>query len=224
MNKLILIAAIVCASGLTIAAQTNQKFVKAQKENAVALMRYEWKSRTEILKDGETKNDQLAQLSYDANGELQKTVIATSPEVSLPKHGLRGLIAKNKKQEFMETLDDLRTLAKEYSNLAPDKMQRFMTTATIAPDEKLVRIKGYDVLQAGDSMTMWLDPMTQRQRRIEINTLLDKKPVRIVSEFQDIPKGPTYMARNQMSYGTSLTIITQNFDYTLKSVETAATR
>ena len=225
MKRLVAIAAIVSALGITIAAQTNQKFAQEQKENTAALMKYEWKSRTEILKDGETKNDQLAQMGYDSNGELQKTMIATSPEMDIPTHGLRGLIAKNKKKEFMKTLDDLRALAKSYSELSPDKMERLMTTATITPDQNFLRIRGYDVLQNGDSMTMWVDPKSRRQRRVEINTTLKEKSVRIVSEFRDIPKnGPTYMARNQTSYGTSLTIVTQNFDYTVKAAEAVAVR
>ncbi len=65
-------------------------------------------------------------------------------------------------------------------------------------------------------MTLWIDVLSRKQRRVEIQTFMDNKPVRIVSEFQDIPQsGPTYMARSQVSYdGVSVAIITENFDYT----------
>lgn len=223
MKRLLISAAIASLMAGAIAAQTNQKLAQAQKENARALMKYEWKSRTEIIKAGETRNDQLALNSYDSNGNLQNTIIASSPEPGLPTKGLRGLIAQNKKKEFMRKLDELRALAKSYSQLAPDKMQSFMATATVTPEDQLIRVKGYDVLKSGDSMTMWFDPMSRRQRRVEITTALDEKPVRIVSEFQDIPRnGPTYMARNQLSYGSSLMIITQNFDYTLANASGSA--
>ena len=59
MKKSTLAVAIVGLMTATVAAQTNQKFARAQKENARALMQYEWKSRTEIQKDGETGKDQL---------------------------------------------------------------------------------------------------------------------------------------------------------------------
>jgi hypothetical protein len=225
MKKSALAIAIVGLMTATIAAQTNQKFAQAQKENARALMQYEWKSRTEIQKDGETKKDQLVLMSYDSSGELQQAVIATTPEPDLPTRGLRGLIAKNKKKDFMQKIEDLRHLVKSYSELPPDTMQRFMATAKATADKNLVSLKGYDLLQAGDSMTIWIDVTSKKQRRIEIQTALDGKPVQIVSEFQDIsPSGPTYMARNQVNYsGTSLVIITQNFDYTLaKQSESAA--
>ena len=223
MKKSTLAVAIVGLMMGTIAAQTNQKFAQAQKENARALMQYEWKSRTEIQKDGETKKDQLVLMRYDSNGELQQAVIATSPEADLPTKGLRGLIAKNKKKDFMKKIEDLRHLVKSYSE--PDTMQRFMATAKFTPEQNLIRLNAYDVIQSGDSMTIWLDVISKKQRRVEIQTAMNEKPVRVVSEFQDIsPTGPTYMSRNQVNYsGTSLVIITQNFDYTLaKQSESAA--
>jgi hypothetical protein len=98
-------------------------------------------------------------------------------------------------------------------------MQRFMATATITPEltaqHKLVRIEGRDVLQSGDSMTVFIDAVSRKQRRVEIQTWRDQKPVRIVSEFQDLPQGgPTYMARTQVNYDRgSVVIVTENFDY-----------
>jgi len=125
----------------------------------------------------------------------------------------------------MRKIEDLRHLVKSYSELTPDTMQRFMTTAQVTPGQNLVRLTGYDVLQSGDSMTIWIDAISKKQRRVEIQTAMDEKPVQIISEFQDLTlSGPTYMARNQVNYsGTSLVIITQNFDYTLtKQSESAA--
>src|ERR1041385_7899778 len=133
MKKSTLAVAIVGLITATVAAQTNQKFAQAQKENARALMRYEWKSRTEIQKDGETRKGQLVLMRYDSNGELQQVVIATSPEPDLPTRGIRGLIAKNKKKDFMDKIEDLRHLVKSYSE--PDTMQRFMATAKATPQQ-----------------------------------------------------------------------------------------
>src|SRR5690349_1072189 len=173
MKKSTLAVAVIGLMAATIAAQTNQKFAQAQKENARALMLYEWKSRTEIQKDGETKKDQLTLMRYDSNGELQQAVIASSPEPNLPTKGLRGLIAKNKKNDFMKKIEDLRHLVKSYSELTTDNMQRFMATAKVAPDQNLLRLQGYDVLQSGDSMTIWIDGISKKQRRIEIHTAMD---------------------------------------------------
>jgi hypothetical protein len=203
---------------VAISAQMDQKLAQSQQQNAQALRQYTWKSRTEIRKGGETKGVQLAYMRYDMNGTLQKTPMASTPQQQLPTHGIRGLIAQKKKENFMETLDSLSRLAKSYSELSPYEMQRFMATAMVTPEmgmqQKLFRIQGSNVLQPGDSMTVWIDAVTRKQRRVEIQTTLERKPVRIVSDFQDLPQGPTHMARSVVDYPSEeLTLITENFDY-----------
>lgn len=198
--------------------QMDQKFAQAQQQNAQALKQYTWKSRTEIQRDGDTRNVQLALHRYDMYGTLQKTPISSTPQQQMPSRGLRRLIAEKKKENFMETMDSLSRLARSYSEIPADAMQRFMATATITPDvslqQKLFRIRGGNVLQPGDSMTVWVDAVTHKQRRIEIQTSLERKPVMIVSNFQDLPAGPTYMARSVIEYPSEeLRLITENFDY-----------
>jgi hypothetical protein len=199
-------------------ARQEQKFAQAQQENAKRLRQYSWKSRTEVRKDGETKSTQMYLLQYDADGAVQQTLVSsTSPK--LPTRGLRGFVAKKKKEEFVELLDGLRAVAKSYGGLAPEKMQRFMAGASVTPEQtargNLVRLQGRDVLQPGDSMIVWLDAATRRQRRVEVETTFKGKPVRIVSEFQDLTDGPTYVARAVVEYPSrELTITTENFDYT----------
>jgi hypothetical protein len=212
--------AILCITTVAISAQMEQKFAQAQQENALVLRQYTWKSRTEIRKGGESKSVQLNLMRYDIRGTLQKTLISTTPQQQLPQRGLRGHIAQKKKGDFLETLNSLEALAKSYSELPPDRMQRFMATATttpeIGPQQKLLRIRSSDVVQPGDSMTIWVDAVTHKTRKIEIQTALDRKLVRIASDFQDLPKGPTYMARSVMDYPSEeLILITENFDYEL---------
>ncbi len=206
------------AAALPLIAQTPD-FAQAQRVNAAALQQYEWKSRTEIQSDGETKRVQLALMRFDNHGDMQRTLLSSSPEPDLPTRGLRGMIAQKKKKEFKERIEELSTLARSYSELAPETMQRFMATATVTPEltvqHKMVRIEGRSVLHSGDSMTVWIDAASRKQRRVEIQTYLDKKLVRIVSEFQDLPQGgPTFVARSQVNYdGRELVIITENFDH-----------
>lgn len=208
-------------TALAVPAQVDQRFAQARQQNALALQSYEWKSRTEIKKDGETKKVQVVLNRYDSNGNVETTTISSTPEPDLPKFGLRKAIAKKKVAEFKETVQALGDLAKSYGELPPDQMQRFMANASLSPEvtmqQKLVRLDGRNVLQSGDAMTVWLDAISRKQRRVEIQTSLDGKPVRIVSEFQDLPQGgPTYVARSVVNYdGASLVIITENFDYTL---------
>ena len=210
--------AILLATTVAISSQMDQKLAQAQKQNAQALRQYTWKSRTEIRKGGETKNVQLALNRYDINGMLQKTTVSSTPQQQLPTRGIRGLIAQKKKEDFTETLEGLGALARSYAELSPDAMQRFMVTASVTPEmnpqQKLLRVSGGNILQPGDSMTVWLDAVSRKQRRVEIHTTLDRKPVKIVSDFQDLPAGPSYMARSVVEYPSAdLSLITENFDY-----------
>ena len=202
-------------AAVAINAQIGDRTARTQPDNAPGLTQYEWKTRTEIRKDGETKRVEVASMRYDANGQLHKTIISSTPEPDLPKFGLRHRIAKNKLEDFREKIAALGALAQSYAELPADRKQRFMTTAAVKPEEKLLRLEGRDVLQSGDAMTIFIDPVSRKQKRVEIQTTLDQKPVRIVSEFADLPGGPTYMARTEVAYdGNSIGISTQNFDYT----------
>ncbi len=212
--------ALVLLTAVAFPFQVDQEFAQAQLRNAQALRQYTWKSRTEVRRSGETKNVQLSLMRYDSYGTPQKTPISSTPQQQLPTRGIRGLIAQKKKENFMETMDKLASLARSYGDLSPSAMQRFMTTATVTPEigqqQKLFRIQGGNVLQPGDSMTVWIDAGTRKVRRVDIQTSLDRKPVRVSSDFENLPNGPTYTARSIVDYPSEeLTLITENFDYQL---------
>lgn len=215
-----LVTAILLFACLAVQGQQEKRIVSAQQENAAKLREYSWKSRVEVRKDGETKNSQLYQMGFNTDGRLQQTLISETSQ-KLPTSGLRGLIAKKKKEDFVEMLDGLGTLAKAYSKLPSDKMQDFMTNGTVIPEltpqQSFIRIQGGNVLLRGDSMTIWIDMNTHKQCKVEIQTTFDKRPVRIVSEFQYLPDGTTFMARSVIDYPSQkLTITTENFDYKLE--------
>jgi len=213
---LLSLAIVLCASTVAYG-QQDQKFSQAMKQNALALRQYTWKSQTQIRKEGEVKATKLYSSRYAADGTVVQLLLEEE-SAKLPKFGIRGMVAKKKKQEAQELIEALQQLAKSYGELPPAKMQQFMTSArasleTNAP-QPLLRLESGNVLQAGDSMIVWVDANTRRQRRIEINTSFDAKPVRIVTEFRDLPNGPTYMVRSVVDYPhEELTLTVENFDY-----------
>lgn len=210
------IAIMLAACGVALA-QQELRFAKNQQENATKLRQYSWKSRTEVRKDGESKSVKLFLTRHQIDGTPQQTTIGGSQQ-EIPTSGLRGAIAKKKKEKMVGLLNDLETLARSYSQLPANRMQHFMANATFTPEknpqQSLIRIFAKDVLQPGDSMTIWIDASTRKQRRVEIQAALENKPVRIVSDFQDLPNGPTYMARSVIDYkDQEITVITENFEH-----------
>ncbi len=207
-------------SGLIIQAQDpaqlKEMFAHSQQQNAQALKQYTWKSRNEVRKNGESKSTQLFLMRYDALGRLQKSQISGSAPPAMPKGPILGNIAKKKKNDFMELMDALHKKVQAYSHLPPEKMQAFLATATISPrlDEGIIQIQGGNVLQRGDTLSIWLDAKTRKQRRVEINTFLEQHPVIAVIELSDLPDGPTHMARTVVDYQKeALQLIAENFDY-----------
>jgi hypothetical protein len=216
VTGLALIAVFLTAAAL--AAQSEQTFAQAQRQNAEKLRQYTWKSRTEIQKEGKTKSVQLNLMRYDSRGFLQSTQLSnTAPD--MPQRGLRGHIARNRKEDMLVTLEHLKALADSYRDLPPGEMQRLMSSATPVRDggsqPRLVRASATNVVQRGDAIALWLDAETRTLRKMEVATALEKKTVRVVSEFQDLPNGPNAMVRSVLNYPEDeLTLITENFDYT----------
>jgi hypothetical protein len=221
------LGALIGLCALSTPAQTQPKPASTAQANAAALRQYQWKLRTEVQRKGETKSVQVALVRFDANGQMQSTPISKTPEPDLPKFGLRKAIAEKKFKEFKETVQQLGDLARAYGNLSPEQMQHFMTTASLTPEisaeQKLIRAEGHDVFQNGDTMTVWLDAQSRKQRRVEIQAAYDGKPVRIVSEFRDLPQGgPTYLATSRVAYDDGeIVIVTTNFDHERLRAETA---
>lgn len=197
-------------------AQLKGMFARAQQQNAQELKQYTWKSRNEVRKNTESKNTQVFQMRYDAFGNLLKSQIGGTAPPSMPKGPIFGHIAQKKKADFMELVGNLRDQVQGYNQLSPAKMHAFLASATILAklDQGFIQIQGGNVLQAGDSMTVWLDAKTRKQRRVEIHTFMERNPVKAVIEFSDLPAGPTYMSRTVVDYQKDgLQLITENFDY-----------
>src|ERR1044072_2480206 len=213
--KLIGLAIMFCS--WTTAYAQDQKFAIAAKQNAAALQQYTWKSQTQIRKEGDVKATKLYSSRYAADGTVVQLLLVAE-SARLPKFGIRGVGAKKKKEDAQRLIEALQSLAKSYGELPPAKMQEFMKTATATlvtnVPEPLLRLESTNVLQRGDSMIVWLDANTPRQPRVEINSTFDEKPLRIVTEFRDLPNGPTYMARSVVDYPREeLTLTMENFDY-----------
>ena len=221
------VALVALCSAMVLAQDSVQpSFAESQNANAQALRQYSWKSRTEIKLKGESKSVKLEQVRYDENGKLQKTPIGAPPAAAPPPQGGRGgrggrvkaKVIENKKEEFGELMQGLGQLVASYGQLPPDKLQAFKATATTGRDEGALQgtatIQGLNVLEQGDSMTIWIDPASQMMRRVEIKTIYDNNPATVVADYQSAPNGPTYMARAVLTYPEKHVELTvDNSDY-----------
>jgi hypothetical protein len=200
-----------CAVAILGAAPQHMEFVQAQQANQAALLSYTWKSRTELKLKGETKNVLLEQVRYDIDGRLQKTQIGGSSEETRERpslHPVGGVIkhriVAKKTAEHKELMQELVTLAGSYAHLPTDRLRAFAAQAISSRGEGAergtIRMRGRNVNQAGDAMTVWLDPTRSTVRRVEIATSLEFKPVDLVVDYRALDNGLSYQARQVLRY------------------------
>ena len=108
------LAILVLAAGLGLRAQQpdmKQKFTQAQKGNAAAQRQYTWMTRTELLLKGESKNVKVESVRYNSAGQLNKTVVDSTPQQDPGGGRLKQRIVEKKKAEFKDLMEGLGDLA-----------------------------------------------------------------------------------------------------------------
>jgi hypothetical protein len=203
-----------------------EKFQQAQKQNATAQRQYTWMSRTELFLKGESKNEKVESVHYNNQGQLEKTVVESTPQQQDQGGGrLKQHIIEKKKKEFQELMEGLGDLAQSYAHLTPDQMQALAQNASISQGQGdmqgTMRIQSTNVVVQGDTMTLWVDPQTFLFRQVQIDSIYDKKPMNLSVEFQDLPNGPTVPARTTLDYpDKKVRVLIENSEY--KSLQPAA--
>jgi hypothetical protein len=188
------------------------EFVQAQQANAAALREYTWKSRTELSLRGDVKSVTLDQIRYDLDGRRQKTRIGGSAEPSAsadrlnplgpPAGPVRRIVAAKKKAEFEDLMHDLSALAESYAHPSLETLHAFARQAarTKTIEAGLVRVQGRNLVVTGDSMIVWIDPLTSMIRRTEIDTMLEGERVEVAVDYRSLANGLTYQARTLLRY------------------------
>jgi hypothetical protein len=203
------------------------EFVQAQQANAAALREYTWKSRTELSLKGEVKSVTLEQVRYDLDGRRQKTRIGGSAEPSAasaarfdplapPSGPVRRIVAAKKKAEFEDLMHDLSALAESYAHPSLETLHAFARQAarTKTIEAGLVRVQSRNLVVTGDSMIVWIDPLTSMIRRTEIDTVLQGERVEMAVDFRSLPNGLTYQARSLLRYPSKRIALTvETYDH-----------
>jgi len=195
------------------------KVAAAIKANAEALKAFVWQQRMQLQLKGETKKTTLNQMNYDFNGNLQKTLLSEqpAPDSSPPPSGgrLRGrvkqkVIAK-KTGEFKELMEGIASLVKSYTELQPQQLQSALKQAAFSPGQGdmdgSIQIQMANLLQQGDSLTIWIDQGALLFRKIAIVSSYDQKPVTATANYAMLPSGQVYMAQAIVNYPSKEVVV-----------------
>ena len=212
------------SSAITSRPSTSQGMDPAQvsaaiKANAQALKAFAWQQRTQLQLKGETKKTTLNQMNYDFNGNLQKTLLSEQPpaDASPPPAGpgLRGRLKKKvvakKTGEFKEMMEGIASLVKSYTELQPQQLQAALKQAAFSAGQGdmngSVQIQMTNLLQRGDSLTIWIDQGALLFRKIAIVSSYDQKPVTATANYSMLPSGQVYMAQAIVNYPSKEVVV-----------------
>ena len=188
-------------------------------EDMTRLRQYEWIETTIINLKGEEKSRALNRCSYDPDGKVQKTLLTAPPEEK-GKKGLRGKIAKNKKEEMTTYMTQAVNLVKSYVPPDPAKIQaakdagKFSIQMTEPGKRAKLEFRDYNL--PGDVLGIEVDLLTNRLLGLQVSTYLEKPEdvVTINSSFNTLQDGTGYPAQIVLDVkAKEMNVSIQNTDY-----------
>ena len=209
------ISQFVSASGESASVQgvNPQQVAAAIKANAEALKAFVYQQRMQLQLKGETKKVTLNQMSYDMNGNLQKTLLSEQPPAGAQPSGgrIKRRVVARKTGEFKEMMDEIAALVKSYTELPPERLQASLKQAAFSAGQGdmdgSVQIVMQDVIQNGDSITFWIDRTTMLFRRAQIATTYEGNPVTTTANYVTLASGEGYMAQAILNYAKKEVVV-----------------
>jgi hypothetical protein len=170
---------------------------------------------SEVIDQGQVKDLRLDAVTYGPGGQLQRTVM-NDQSAPLPFGFLRRRIAEIERQKVEEYLSGLRDLLEQYTLPTAGKVQDFMSRATATgPDAGgLFEMTGQNVVFAGDTFSLWVNPRTRHAQRVQVSTVFQGDPVTLTATFKTLASGLNHVAYAEVTVpAKQLSVQVHNFDY-----------
>ena len=203
------------ASAQTAWSDTSSGVTAARKVNVDPVPQYRWMSRTEVIDRGQVRGVRIDAVNYGPDGQLQRSVLKAEG------HGnARGLpprhLAEVERLNAQEYLTGLRDLVDQYTQPTPGKVQDFLNRAAASAREAygLFATTGRNLIQPGDSLSLWVDLRTGHARRIRVSSNFEGEPVTLTATFETLPSGLNHLAYAEVIVpAKQISVQVQNFNY-----------
>jgi len=144
-----------------------------------ALRQYEWVETTVVSVKGDEKSRTQNSCQYGADGKVMKTPMGEPAESSGKKpRGVRGRVAKNKKEEMSDSMKEAVGLVKQYLPPDPERIEAAKQAGKLSvspPDGNgMVHLVIRDYLKEGDSVTIDLNAAADRLSGLAVSTYTEK--------------------------------------------------
>ncbi len=195
------------------AAKTVQ-IVQSRAQNAALLKQYTWNERIDFQVNGEEKDLRLDLVNIGPDGKLQRTIM-NDQSAPLPRGFLRRSIAEGKKKDIQQYIQGLGELLHKYTLPTPGAVLNFLDTAATMPSGPgQLMVTGQNVVQPGDSLTIYLDAATKKTQRVVVSTSFQGNPVNLTATFATLASGLNYPAYAEVVVpAKGYDVRVQNFNY-----------
>ncbi|MGA8893428.1 MAG: hypothetical protein WB493_17845 [Anaeromyxobacteraceae bacterium] len=195
------------------AAKTVQ-IVQSRAANATLLKQYTWNERIDFLVNGQEKDLRLDLVNIGLDGKLQRTIM-NDQSAPLPRGFIRRAIAEGKKKDLQQYIQGLGELLHKYTLPTPGAVLNFLDTATTVPSGPgQLMVTGQNVVQPGDSLTIYLDAATKKTQRVTVSTTFQGNPVSLTATFATLASGLNYPAYAEVVVpAKGYDVKVQNFNY-----------
>lgn len=172
-------------------------------QSQAVLRKYEWIETLTVSLKGEEKSKKQSRCYYGAEGKVQKVEI-TATQGKTPG-GLRGRIAKNKKEEMTEYMQQAVETIKQY--VPPDStlIQKSYQSgyAAIYPTQpgKATTIAFGSYLKPNDSLQLGIDTANNKIMSVQIQTYIEspEDSVSLNVFYSTFPDGTIYPSRTVLN-------------------------
>jgi hypothetical protein len=144
-----------------------------------ALRQYQWVETTVVSVKGDEKSRTQNSCQYGADGKVMKTPMGEPPESSGKKpRGVRGRVAKNKKEEMSDSMKEAVGLVKQYLPPDPERIEAAKQAGKLSvspPDASgVVHLVIRDYLKEGDSVTIDINAAADQLSGMAVSTFTEK--------------------------------------------------
>ena len=197
-------------------------FKQSLQQGMTAIRRYQWTETTSISLKGEEKSRKQQACVYGADGKVVKTPIGQpAPQQQAQSGGRRGgrlkeQIVENKKDDMKEYMERAAALIHQYVPPNPEQIQAAKDAGrvTVSPQSGgTVRLVISQYLKPSDSLTIDLDPATNRLTALNVSSYLDTKEdaVTLAVQMNTLPDGALYAAQTTLdAKAKNIKVVIQN--------------
>jgi hypothetical protein len=179
---------------------------RARSADDQALHNYAWSTRLELFKGGRLVDQMISRQTTLPTGRIER-VVTNGDLNKVPPEFI------NKAADY---LADLRDRLEMYRPTAGALMNFLTAVKPRGPDASGALIaSGKNVVVPGDSVTLWLDAVTKRPRRLQVDTTFRDDPIQVKASFATLPEGPNYLEFLQIEIpDKKAEVLVQNYNYT----------